>query len=751
MSVERFLAAFGGRHVFCVIDDKRENKAVIHFHEGYDLTREDILQKCSEANERNWGIFFCVNEIDREQDPKHKRTSKMLTKIRAIWADDDTPRDTPREDWPLEPNITVETSPGKYHYYWLTTTDDTEQWAQVMAGIVNTFDTDVNSRDLVRVLRVPGFNHCKKEPFAIKCDIHFDVPYLWSEIIERFPLDTSVVGAATQKGGTPGQTFESFAEASAAIRDGSNYHGAIMWLLNHWVNAGITDKAELDTLVRGMLSQSLNKDGRWEARTKDDYLSANIRDALNFVEENPIDTPVVSLPIVEKKETIVDLGFPPGQMGQLCSEIYEMAPHPNEEVALMAAFALVAGVVGRRYNVSGDGLNLYMALLADSGIGKATLKNVIHTALIRNCTLEGGGKFVGPSRFTGPKAVFNSLQDGLSRVCVLEEAGLLDESKAGDQAGLTRVFLDLYTSSGRGHYAGGEHYSKSDDTVAVLNSPALTLAHVSTPTSYIRALKQKNAALSGGIARVWMIRSIRPKAYINEDRRAKFSPEVINRLKALVKECAPYQSHDKDEVIPLGLNGVPYKIDSDGWVDIENQHKERAEELERTVASRAFMKTLKIASVGSVFNGSVMIEPDMYAWAKDAIEQEVRNINEVMLHGSTDSIALIVESTIAPVIGKIIADKFDDLKKTPPKYLKGKGIFTLTNLKQALRGNHVISRLGDDAERVSNPKDGFQKIIDYLLREGMIVRVSDKMLRQAKARTKIAYRVTDDFRETLTQ
>jgi hypothetical protein len=642
VSTKGFLEAFPGQHTYCIIDDKRINRKVIHYHEGYDQSRDQILQTCGEANAANWGIFFCVNEIDRDLDPKHKRTSAMLTRIRAIWADDDKPRDRPRDDWPLDPNIIVETSPGKYHYYWLTSTGDLDQWAQVMAGIVTHFDTDPNSRDLVRVLRVPGFNHCKKEPFCVHDIIQYEIPYLWEEIVEAFPLDKTVSAAATQERGDT-QTFDDPDSAKEAIKDGSNYHGAIMFLLNHWVNRGITDSEELDTLIRGVLNSSTIRDQRWEARLKPEYLEANIRDAIHFVEENPFEDSPTQLRVPERREPLSNLDFPPGLMGRLCNDILEMAPHPNEEVALMAAFSLVAGVVGRRFNVSGDGLNLYIALLADSGIGKATLKNVVNQALIRGCTLEGGGKFVGPSRFTGPKAVFNVLSNGLSRVCILEEAGLLDESRAGDQAGLTRVFLDLYTSSGKGHYAGGEQYSKADDSVGVLNAPALTLAHVSTPASYIRALKNKNAAVSGGIARVWMIRSTRPKAYLNRDRRTHFNADIMERLKDLVSECSQYQDPETDAVIDMGLNGVPLSVDSSIWVDLENKHKSAGEELERTIASRAFMKTLKISSIISVFNGSLSIEPEAYAWAKDAIEQEVRNVYQVVTYGSTDDLSIIVE------------------------------------------------------------------------------------------------------------
>lgn len=729
--------------MYCVIDDKKTNFIPKHYHEGYNLSREQIMVELRKENEKNNGIFFCVNEIDRKQDPQKQRTSKMLRNIRAIWADDDEMRPEPRRDFPILPNAIVQTSPGKYHYYWITTTQNLEQWGNVMNGIATTYNTDNNAKDLVRVLRVPGFFHHKHEAFQSIAYLGRKEPYPWDEIINLFPSSTISKPSKASNVTHENAKFANFTEARTAIISGANYHGSIMWMLNHWVNCGIKSPDELKFMIVDLLNQSTVQDERWEARINNEYLALNIRDAIKFVKDNPINADIV-VPTIDIEQHQLNIGYPPGLMGELCNEIYQMAPHPNEEVALMAGFALIAGIVGRTYNVLGTGLNLYVALLADSGVGKANLKNSINTALMMHCALEGGSSFKGSTRFTGPKALYEMLNLGLSRVCVLEESGLMSESTAGDQKGLTRVMLDIYSSSGKGEFAGGENYSKAEQNVLVIPSPALTIAHVSTPLSYLRALKAKDATVSGDIARVWMMRTMRDKRPLNIDRRKKFSDPVITMIKTLVKQCMPQQTEAGMSVINMGHSLINIQQDSDAWTDLENKYKRDGDQLRRALTSRAFIKILKISGISSIFNNKQDTGLDEYKWANEAIHGEIGTIEDALTSGSSDDMMIVVKSIIVPTVSKILNGAFNDKRKLPPKVLIGKGIFTSTNLNQCLRNSEVIKRMNDDPEK-PNPRSGIEKIVHFMARTGLIVVLNEEQIKMMGARNKIAYKITDDF------
>lgn len=119
----------------------------------------------AEANKKGAGVFVAVNEIDGSQ-----RILANLSRYRAIFADMDAKScENTSPDWPLPPSITVQSSPGNYQFYWLI---DGEIDAAVYRGIgkrlVQDWEADKNAMDAVRVLRVPGFKHCKRDPVLVQ-------------------------------------------------------------------------------------------------------------------------------------------------------------------------------------------------------------------------------------------------------------------------------------------------------------------------------------------------------------------------------------------------------------------------------------------------------------------------------------------------------------------------------------------------------------------------------------------------------
>lgn len=749
MNTSEFLSQFPGNTCYCTIDDKRKIPGLKHYHEGFDLTREQILTRLQDHNSNGLGIFFCVNEIDRNLDPQRTRTSKMLKNIRAVWADMDTYVDEPKMDWPIKPSIIVNTSPGKYHYYWLTNTTEVEEWKQVMNGIANTYGSDANARDLVRVLRLPGFNHLKSEPFmstVVHCDGYV---YEWTDIKESFPPDLSTRITTNATHGEH-RTFSNYNEAAQSILEGENFHGAIMWLLNHYANKGITDLNELKDIVKSQLARSKVQDDRWESRNEDHYLESNIRDAVRFVSENPINE-IVSVDVVDIQETQAEIGWPPGLMGELCKEIYEMAPHPNEEMAIMAAFTLVAGVAGRTFNVSGTGLNLYTACLARSGLGKSIIKDSINIALRSVGVLNGGPLFMGPSRITGPKALLRVLNDHPAQILVLEESGLLSASQAGDNPGVTRMLLELYTSSGKDQWYGAESYSKKEDSTTAVRAPAVTLAHVSTPESYIKAMKSKDSINSGDLARIWTLRSLRDKSYLNLNRRKTFSPPIANRINELLGLCKINQKTESHHVIDIDMSDIDVEGENRRWVDLENACFER-DPIKATIASRAPMKTLKIASIASVFNDhGNKIGLDEFYWSKSAVMKEFASINIAISLGDASDMGTVIDNIVIPTITKIVNSAYTDPKSNPSKTLKGRGMFTKSNLMYVFKFNETIKSMGSDVKRTNTSVTGVDKVISYLIKNGMVEKVSrDALIAIGVKRTDAeVYRITNNLKDAI--
>jgi hypothetical protein len=745
-----FLELFPGNICYAVIDDKRDDQNPSHYHEGYNKTRSQILSELGMKNrgKSGHGIFFCVNEIDRNLAPKKQRTSAMVVNCRAVFIDDDEPREEPRVDFALEPSIVVESSPGKFHYYWLTETRNFEEWEQVMNRIVVDERGDPQARDLVRVMRLPGFKHLKREAFFTKVVGGNQFVYNWDSIRSTWPPTDQVPMRAIEKDGTTRTvSVTSVDGARELIKSGANYHEALRYLGLRYANKGL-NKDELTGMLRDLLETCEVKDDRWSQRCQ--QLSTNVNDWFHFVEDNPLNEDI-KVETIEITERQVELRWPPGLMGDLCREIYEMSHHPNQELAIMAGFTLVAGISGRTFNVNGSGLNLYIACLGRTGIGKSIIKDSINKALREVGAMNNGASFIGPARITGPKALLKSLHEHPTKLLIMEESGLLSASRAGDMAGINRVMLELYTSSGQDQWFGAEAYSDSKESSAALRAPSLTVAHVSTPESYIDALKAKDSTNSGDLARIWTLRTLRDKSYLNRDRRKGFSDPVIARIKDILGLCKGNQNPECKEnpnVIDMDTNSIDMIALDKDWTDKENRLI-NIDPLKATIASRAVLKILKIAGVASVFNDTGgKIGPKEYEWACNAVTEEFDTINVAVKMNDSSDMDAVIEYYAIPYITKILNGGYKNPNCRVSKAVKGKGIFAKSHLHAASKNNATIKKMSSDVKGSYKATSGTDKILDAMVSAGYVQRLTQDECKRLTPRGKIAqlYIITEMFK-----
>ena len=156
------LESIGGLFTFQTFDDspakRRELVRVMHG------SFSDNLPKLTELNRAGAGIFFCVNETDLKG-----RSAGNVTRVRALFADFDDYDPLREFNYELVPSFVVESSPGKYHCYWLL--DDElplEQFKPLQKLLAAKLSSDPSINNLDRVLRVPGFTHQKGDPFTVQ-------------------------------------------------------------------------------------------------------------------------------------------------------------------------------------------------------------------------------------------------------------------------------------------------------------------------------------------------------------------------------------------------------------------------------------------------------------------------------------------------------------------------------------------------------------------------------------------------------
>ena len=115
-------------------------------------------------NEANRGIFFVVNSGGN--------SDRKINKINAQFFECDTlSLEEQLENiskFPLEPSIIVQTKKS-LHVYFLIKNGKGEKFRDIQKKLAKHFNGDGSCINESRVMRVPGFYHCKEDPVRVKC------------------------------------------------------------------------------------------------------------------------------------------------------------------------------------------------------------------------------------------------------------------------------------------------------------------------------------------------------------------------------------------------------------------------------------------------------------------------------------------------------------------------------------------------------------------------------------------------------
>ncbi|MDM0491207.1 phage/plasmid primase, P4 family [Clostridium perfringens] len=157
-------------------------------------------------NEANRGIFFVVNSGGN--------SDRKINKINAQFFECDTlSLEEQMENiskFPLEPSIIVQTKKS-LHVYFLIKNGKVEKFRDIQKKLAKHFNGDGSCINESRVMRVPGFYHCKDEPVRVKCikfnpnlfytqeDLERELSYSESEFIVND--DNYIRKKETNKGG----------------------------------------------------------------------------------------------------------------------------------------------------------------------------------------------------------------------------------------------------------------------------------------------------------------------------------------------------------------------------------------------------------------------------------------------------------------------------------------------------------------------------------------------------------------------
>lgn len=187
------------------------------------------------------------------------------------------------------------------------------------------------------------------------------------------------------------------------------------------------------------------------------------------------------------------LAHPPGFAGALADFIFNAAPRPVAEVAVVGALGLLAGICGREWNIPGSGLNIYVVLVARSAIGKEAMHSGISRLVAAASErYDRAREFVTYDDFASGPALVKHLINAPRSVNVAGELGQkfrqMAEDKDSAMRTLRKQLTNLYSKSGRNNVAGGIAYSSVENNVASMEGVAFSLIGETTPGTFYESI-----------------------------------------------------------------------------------------------------------------------------------------------------------------------------------------------------------------------------------------------------------------------
>lgn len=343
----------------------------------------------------------------------------------------------------------------------------------------------------------------------------------------------------------------------------------------------------------------------------------------------PNDAPIAP-PVVDRSTVYT---IPPGLLGKLAMFIYDAAPRQVPEIALVGAIGLMAGIVGRSYNVSGTGLNQYVLLLAKTGVGKESIASGIDklvAAVTR--TVPAMTEFIGPAEIMSQQALIKYMSKAsASFVSIAGEFGLMlqqmsDRNAGGNLVGLRRMFLDIYNKSGEGKMLRPMIYSDKEKNTNVVQSPSFTLLGESTPERFYKALSEDMIA-EGLLPRFMTIEYDGPRPPLNEAHiNAMPSFEVVEQLATLSAHSLMLNSQHKVIHVQTSPESLKLFNGFDKFCDANINSAQN--EVTRQLWNRAHIKALKLAALVAIGCDpySPVIAPQSADWAISIVVADVRNL-----------------------------------------------------------------------------------------------------------------------------
>lgn len=353
--------------------------------------------------------------------------------------------------------------------------------------------------------------------------------------------------------------------------------------------------------------------------------------------------------------------WPPGFLGYIAQSMYAVAPRPVREVAIVAALGLMAGIAGKAYNISNTGLNMYVLLIARSGVGKENMHgsiSLLSKQMSELCPYINN--FINHNKMASGQALTKACQEQPSFVNLMGEFGKklkeMADGRSPSAISLQTVMTDIYQKSGGSDVVGGTAYSKAENDIASVNGVAYSMIGESTPGTAYEAMTPTMME-DGFLSRIAVIEYTGRRPPMNYDVVRQFPQDLTSHLSAIVSYASDIISQGR-EPCQVGYNDESWKLLYDFDKHCDDKINERDDEAYRQMWSRAHMKVLRISSLLAVSDNFAkpVIQVNHAQWAIDLIMRDITSMQARIESGDVgvtdDTRQAKVQALLRKYVGK---------------------------------------------------------------------------------------------------
>lgn len=167
---------------------------------GKFASLEEVLRK---HNALHRGVFYVVNYGGHDDE--------SITRINAQFVEMDTgsfeEQQRKIDAFPIPPSMIIRTRKS-LHTYWFISDGEVKRFRPIQKALVKHFDGDPMCVNESRVMRLPGFEHCKQEHVMVECILfHPERKYTQDQLAAALPSAEPEASPEVKKGTEKGLTI----------------------------------------------------------------------------------------------------------------------------------------------------------------------------------------------------------------------------------------------------------------------------------------------------------------------------------------------------------------------------------------------------------------------------------------------------------------------------------------------------------------------------------------------------------------